>query len=293
MKNVSLGEFYREIIANLTRGEVETPKFEAEILLKHFAGVTKSEILCDFDKILTKNQQKNVQKAIKKRLKNVPIQYILGEWEFYSLRLKVQKGVLIPRAETELLVDLACEIVQKHEKNVQKANTLKILDLCCGSGCIGISIAKNCTTTRVYCADYYKTPLKITRENAKLNDVKIQIIKENALKLPKIDEKFDIICCNPPYIGQGEKQDLDKHVLKEPHEALFGGKNPLTFYESIAKNWQKSLNKNGCLLFEVGINQAEKVAEILENNGFENVEIVRDLNGIERVVKSTYCGKKC
>ena len=285
MKNVKSGEFFREIVEKLKQGGVEFARFEAEILFEHFLKMSKTEVLLKNDAILTYRQVKTVQVAVKKRLKNFPLQYILGEWEFYSLCFKVQKGVLIPRAETELLVDFSCKIVEKHEKNVQNCEGIKILDLCCGSGCVGISIAKNCTTARVSCADYYKIPLKITKENAKLNDVGIDVFKANALKKPQKKAKYDLIVCNPPYIGKGEKQDLEKVVLEEPHEALFGGKNPLIFYESVAKFWQNSLEKNGILLFEVGINQAYEVAKIMKDNDFSGVEIFNDLNGIERVVK--------
>ncbi len=209
----------------------------------------------------------------KKASEGMPIAYILGKKEFYSLDFFVTPDVLIPRPDTEILVD---EIIPL-------ANGKKVLDICCGSGCIGISILKNspCSLTMI---DISEKALEVAEKNCALNGVTARLVKKDILN-EDLDEKYDIIVSNPPYIESETVLTLDKNVRDfEPHLALDGGADGLTFYPVITKKAALSLNEGGILAFEIGFNQGKAVSDILKEHGFENVCVIKDLAGHDRVV---------
>jgi len=218
------------------------------------------------------------------RLKNYePLQYIIGFTEFYGLKFNVNKHTLIPRPETEELVDLIIE----ENKNKQNLN---ILDIGAGSGCIAISLAKNLPKSRITALDINKNTLNICKSNALLNNIKLTFIQDDILNnnilKTQVKKGFDIIVSNPPYVTISEKELMDKNVLDyEPKLALFvEDNNPLIFYKAITKFAKKYLSKNGLLYFEINEMFGNGVKDCMISSGFKNIRIVTDINGKERIV---------
>lgn len=210
-----------------------------------------------------------------------PLAYILGEWDFYGLTFKVDRSVLIPRSDTERLAELAIE-------RAKQVVNPRVLDLCCGSGCIGIAIAHEVDDARVAAIDISEGALMLSRENARANGVfsrytalrgDVRYRPQNNLGL------FDVIVANPPYVTEAEMKTLDRSVAAfEPAEALFGGEDGLDFYRSICSKWGSLLTTGGLILFECGYRQATQVAAILEDNRFAGISITEDLSGVPRIV---------
>lgn len=210
-----------------------------------------------------------------------PIQYIIGETEFYSLPFKVNKHVLIPRSETE-------ELVAWIIKDYQHIKNIKILDIGTGSGCIAISLSKNLPNAEVYAIDISPEALKVAKINAKKNRVNIQFIEADILSLKKLSLTFDIIVSNPPYVRESEKKQMQQNVLaNEPHLALFvKTENPLLFYEKISEFAKLHLNNNGSLYVEINQYIGDKTVKLLENKGFKNIQPKKDLHDVDRMVKA-------
>ena len=228
-----------------------------------------------------------------------PIQYIIGETEFYNLLFKITEDVLIPRPETEELVDWVLNEVGSRKPDDRSENPkLKILDIGTGSGCIAVSLAKHLPNAEIYALDVSENALKVAKENAQLNDVKINFIQQDILKTPVIlstptvieKEKsilFDIIVSNPPYVRELEKHEIKKNVLNnEPHLALFvKDDNPLLFYDTIAGIAKQQLTKKGMLFFEINQYLGNKTVIFLKTKGFQNIELRKDLFGNDRMIK--------
>lgn len=209
-----------------------------------------------------------------------PLQYILGEWDFYGLTLTVNKDVLIPRSDTEVLVDKALELIKAGDR---------VLDLCTGSGCISAALLNNadCFVTAVELSD---KAIKVAEQNLKrLTNGNFEIKKADVLDNPDgtFTEKYDIIVSNPPYIKTKVIDTLDKNVRNEPVMALDGGEDGLRFYRAIAQGWKSLLKSGGSLLVEIGFDQADEVAQILKNNGFCDVKTIKDTCGLHRVIIGT------
>ena len=239
----------------LKQNKIESYRFEAKELYNAF----KDNELLD---------------AINRRIKGEPLQYILGEWEFYSLPFYVGKGVLIPRADTELLVDLALERIKPNHR---------VIDLCSGSGAIAIALAKNCEA-EIYALEKYDEAINYLEKNIALNKAKVTIIKQDIFDFNPA-KKFDLIVSNPPYIKEAELADLQKEVQYEPMTALSGGKDGLIFYRHIA-TLVKHLNEGGAIMVEIGCTQGAEVSEIFKAAGLETT-IHNDLNGLQRVIIGT------
>ena len=216
-----------------------------------------------------------------------PIQYIVGETEFYGLPFKVTKDTLIPRPETEELIDWIL--------NETKGENLKILDIGTGSGCIAISLAKNLPKATVYALDVSDEALKIAKKNAELNDVTVKFIKHNILQPTVISNEngksisFDIIVSNPPYVRNLEKKEINNNVLQhEPHKALFVKDNdPLIFYDKIADFAKERLSKNGYLFFEINQYLSAETQHLLKNKKYTTVELKKDLFDNYRMIKAS------
>lgn len=213
--------------------------------------------------------------AVDRRLRGEPLQYILGEWEFWGLPFKVGKGVLIPQPDTERLVECALEQIRG------KANP-KVLDLCSGSGCVAIALAHERADAQVTAVELYDSAFSYLTENIKLNQVDVKAVKYDVLTEPVGFEKYDIIVSNPPYIAPCETELLSAEVLAEPHEALFGGNDGLEFYRAINNLWIPLLNPDGALLLEIGHTQAASVKEIFKGR---QSSVLKDYAGLDRVVK--------
>jgi len=224
-----------------------------------------------------------ISDIVKKRSSGYPLQYILGEWEFYGFKFLVGEGVLIPRQDTETLVEYIISV----------ANSIKnprILDLCSGSGCIAITLEKMLPNSTVCAVEFSKEALNYLTQNIKLNNSNVTVFEGDVLNkdFTNYFENFDIIVSNPPYLTKNDICNLQEEVKHEPNLALFGGDDGLQFYTSISKIWKKCLKQNGIISYEIGIGQENDVANILLNNGFTDIQTIRDLTGIIRVVSATY-----
>ena len=224
-------------------------------------------------------------RLINRRKGHYPLQYILGKWNFMGYTYELGEGVLIPRYDTEVLVNRCIKFL-KELKNVEKIN---ILDLCSGTGIIAITLAKEFENINVFAVEYYDQAFKYLEKNIKRHKIlNVKAIKHNVLleELPAKIKKnsFSLIVSNPPYIESGKINSLEQEVKKEPVSALDGGLDGLLFYKSILKNWKKLLCKGSGLCTEIGENQSKSVTKLFKINGFKNIEIINDLTKKPRVV---------
>ena len=219
---------------------------------------------------VTEEQMSMIGDLVEQRLSGQPLQYILGEWEFYGLPFYVDERALIPRQDTELLVETAISMIQ--QRGYQSC-----LDLCTGSGCIAVSIAKHAQSS-VTASDISVDALELAQENAALNEVRVTFVESDLFD--RIDGKFDLICCNPPYLSKEDMEHLQKEVSFEPALALYGGADGLDFYRRIANEYQAHLNAGGTLLLEIGSTQAETAAALFA----AKTSVLNDLAGNPRVL---------
>lgn len=265
-------------------GELElisdSPAFEATEILIFATDLTRSSILYNQSETLSKSEQKTIKRCLSKRKKGLPLQYIIGEWEFYSLPFKVGKGVLIPRADSELLVDLVLEELDHYTEKT-------VLDLCSGSGALGIAIAKNRQNTKVTLVEKSRKAFGYLKENIKLNGVKLKAVSADIFKWTP-ENPADVVICNPPYITKKEMLFLQKEVKKEPVSALLGGKDGLKFYRLLAERADDFLKPGGKMFVEIGYAQANDVTAIFESAGAKNIECFKDLNGNDRVISAIF-----
>lgn len=254
----------------------DSPEFEANELIASVTNKTKEIFYFMGEEELSPKQIRTLKHSLRKRKRGIPLQYILGEWEFYSAPFYVGKGVLIPRADSELLVDLALDEIKDKQNPV-------VFDLCSGSGAIGIAVALNNKTAKITLVEKSKKAFKYLLKNCELNRVNVN--KELAdITVWRSQEKADLIVCNPPYITSSEMKELQIEVKKEPHMALFGGDDGLKFYRLLAQIARDMLKPNGKVFMEIGYKQGIEVKSIFEENGYTNVEIIKDLSKNDRVV---------
>lgn len=266
----------------LRENGVESPNLEARLIVASAAGKKQDELVRDFMLYTGEEIIGNVEDMILRRLEGEPLAYILGTWEFYGLELNVTPNVLIPRVDTEVLVQEAVKAF------LGRMNNPRVLDLCCGSGCIGCAIATQLPMSRIVMADLSSKALRVARSNvmkctlgAKVACVKADVFQPPPPKLGT----FDLIVSNPPYIKTMDILTLDPSVRDyEPLDALDGGDDGYDFYEAIIKLWKPCLRDGGYLMFEVGEEQAERVMDMMRLAGFHNVKAVLDTGCTERVV---------
>ncbi|BDR65907.1 release factor glutamine methyltransferase [Clostridium tetani] len=277
----TIQDLLSEGIKSLKEVGIESYILESQLLLGKVINKDRLFIMINKDYKVSEEEKNQYLKLIDIRKEKMPIKYILGTCEFMGLSFKIREGVLIPRPDTEILVEKSIEIIRKnHYKNIS--------DVCCGSGIIGISIATFVDKVNVECFDVEEIPLKVTEENIKLNRLegKVKVFKSNLLEYAiKNSIKYDMIVSNPPYIKKREITNLMEDVKNyEPHIALDGGEDGLYFYKNIVKQSKHLLNPGGTIAFEIGYDQKEEVSYILESNGFVNIECYKDLAGLDRVV---------
>lgn len=252
------------------------------IIIENITGFDSTQQLLKSDYVFSESQIKQLQYIITRLLTNEPIQYITGETEFYGLKMKVNDSVLIPRPETEELVEWILE--------TNSIVAPKIIDIGTGSGCIAIVLAKNIPKSQIIAIDASKKVLDVAKENSALNNTNNIIFKRMDIltKIPDSNES-DIIVSNPPYVKNSEKLQMSKNVLHyEPHDALFvDNDNPLIFYSRIAEIATKLLKKGGILFFEINENHGNDMIELLTKYSFTKVEIRKDINGKDRMIKAT------
>ncbi len=274
---VSRRDWLAVATARLTEAGCEDAAFDARCLLEDFGGLPRGHAADDT--ALTEAQEAALAAALDQRVAGRPLQYILGEWEFLAITLKVGEGVLIPRPDTELL----CEVAAQH---LRGKSAPRVLDLCAGSGCVGLGVASlhpDAVVTEVELSD---AALPYLRQNVtRYPDYAVTVRQADVLAdYAAFDGPYDAILSNPPYIPTADLPDLQKEVQREPQMALDGDADGLKFYRTIAEHWCEKLAEDGFVAVEVGIGQAEDVAALFAARGLENTGIYPDLAGIPRVV---------
>ena len=259
----------------LTDAGVPDAALDAWYLLQMVCKIERSYYYVHGEEDITQDAQKEYEIAVQKLAEHIPLQYIIGEQEFMGLRFKVNSNVLIPRQDTETLVEQVLKIVKPG---------MKVLDLCTGSGCVLISVLKNAPELTGMGSDISKTALLVAKENAKLHEVDAEWVRSDLFD--NITETFDVIMANPPYIPTGEILSLMPEVRDfEPENALDGGADGLDFYRKITGQVKDYLNPGGYVYMEIGYDQGEAVSELMRNAGFTEVEVIKDLARNDRVVK--------
>lgn len=275
-------ELYMDARTRLRQAGVEAFNLEARILVAQAAGKTTEELLRDLNLYSSPAVEEAVCTNIRRRLDGEPVAYITGTWEFYGLPMVVTPDVLIPRMDTEVLVDAAKALLTGRKMDA------RILDLCCGSGCIACALAHEFPAAKLVAVDISASALEVCRRNIALNRLSSHVLTlpGDALNTPPMSiGKFDMIVSNPPYIASREIMALDPSVRDyEPIWALDGGKDGLKFYKGIIKYWKSLLRPGGYLLFEVGEDQAEAVKDMILSAGFLGADTAKDTLGVERVV---------
>ena len=276
-------EIYLDIRRTLKESGVEQAQLEAMELMCAALGKRREEVLRDLSLYAGEHMTQQVYGLLQRRLAGEPIAYIAGEWEFYGLTLTVNPDVLIPRPDTELLVERGILAV----RDLPQA---RVLDLCTGSGCVGLALAYNCPQAQVVLADWSEKALEVARQNllrCQLTD-QVALVQAYALEDPARElGDFDLILCNPPYIPRRVvEEELDLSVRGyEPHMALDGGEDGLDFYRAITLHWKWALRSGGKLAFEIGYDQSQAVEQLMRERGFVQVRSFRDPGGHWRVVE--------
>ncbi len=275
----------------LSEKGIENPKLNAEQLLRHTLDMNRVDLYLNQDRSLTETEMSELESYLKRRAAREPLQYILNEVEFMSLPFFVDKNVLIPRPETEILVE---NTLQKCEEKFASRNRIEILEFGTGSGCISVSVAKYSKNTRITSFDISKGALKVAKKNAQLNgvDERIQFVNQDFTS-PEIantfPDKFDVLVSNPPYISPAGFEDLPAEIKNfEPAIALSDNRDGLSFYRKIAELASELIKASGFILLELGLGQAEAVEEIFVKTGLCNVNTFQDLNQIDRVLFCEY-----
>lgn len=272
---MTLSEAYNYGVYFLSANGVDEADFKSLCLCCHCAGIKNNEYE------IHKNEDLIIMKKFADMLWQIksgePLQYVIGRWDFYESEFHVGRGVLIPRPETEELTELVID-------NAKRLCSPVVFDLCSGSGCIGISIAKALPSSTVYCVEKSEEALQYLLKNAEsISNVKVV---NSDINYPSDIKNADIIVSNPPYIKSSDLSTLQSEVQFEPSMALDGGADGLDFYRIIAEKWNSNLKENGMLFLEIGEDQGEAVYEILEKQGFKEIEVIKDMYGNNRMVKS-------
>lgn len=275
---------YREAVelgaVILSSAKIDNPDLDAWYLLQMVCKIERSFFYLHEDEEISQEEQREYEIAVKKRAERIPLQYIIGEQEFMGLTFKVNSNVLIPRQDTETLVEEALKVCRPG---------MRVLDLCTGSGCIIVSILKNAPGIVAVGADISKQALLVAKENGKAYELDIEWIRSDLFD--NVTSKYDLIVSNPPYIPTKDIARLMPEVRDfEPFDALDGHEDGLYFYRKIIAESENHLNSEGSLYLEIGYDQGEAVSDLMKQAGFTEVEIVKDLAHLDRVVKGK--GKK-
>ena len=277
---------YLDIRRRLRGADVGDPSLEARELVCFATGKTREELLRDGNLYASPELEQQTWALVDRHLAGEPVAYLIGEWEFYGLPLDISPDVLIPRPDTEVLAEQAIAYCRT-------LGECRVLDLCAGSGCVGLAVAANVPGVRAVLGELSEGALKICRQNIRRNGLTGRVIsmQVDALSKPSPNlGEFQCIVSNPPYIPHGDIAGLDVSVRDyEPHLALDGGEDGLEFYCAITQLWRDALTPGGRIYFEVGVGQADMVLRIMRAVGFGDIQIVKDLHGIPRVVFGTLC----
>lgn len=270
---------YREALAEgteaLEAAGIDTARLDAWYLLENVCHITRQYFYLHDEEEIRDEERQEYELAIRKRAERVPLQYITGEQEFMGMTFKVNPNVLIPRQDTEILVEEILKLCKPGDR---------VLDLCTGSGCIIISMVRNLPSIEAYAGDISRQAINVAKENAKLNQTAVVFEKSNLFEA--FNGKFNIIVSNPPYIPSAEIPKLMPEVRDfEPHEALDGLEDGLYFYRKIVAGSVEYLLDGGILCMEIGYDQGPAVTEMMKQFGFQDVTVIKDLAGLDRVIR--------
>ena len=283
---ITYNNLYLDIRQQLRKAGIEAATLEARELVCFGTGKSREDLARDGGLYASPELESQVRSLVDRHLAGEPVAYLIGEWEFYGLSLDISPDVLIPRPDTEVLAGQAIEYIQT-------LGECRVLDLCAGSGCIGLAVASQAPQARVVLGEYSDAALKICRQNIRRNGLTGRVVPMQADAREKPERalgEFQCIVSNPPYIPRADLETLDASVKDyEPHLALDGGEDGLDFYQTISGKWKEALAPGGRLYFEVGIGQADTVLRIMRAQGFGDIQIVKDLHDIPRVVFGTLC----
>ena len=285
---ITYNNLYLDIRQQLRAAGIEAATLEARELVCFATGKSREQLYRDGALYASPELERRTRELVARHLAGEPVAYLIGEWEFYGLPLDISSEVLIPRPDTEVLAEQAIAYIKT-------LGECRVLDLCAGSGCIGLAVAANAPQARVVLGEWSDGALKICRQNIRRNGLtgRVVPIQADARERPeKSLGDFQCIISNPPYIPHGDISGLDASVRDyEPHLALDGGEDGLDFYRAIAEKWKEALNVGGRLYFEVGIGQADSGLRIRRAQGFGDIQVVKDLHEIPRVVFGTLCAE--
>ena len=280
---VTYNDLYLDTRKRMKKMGVTAAQLEARELICAASGKTREQLFQDMPLYAPNQVVDKLEQFLERRIAGEPVAYLVGEWEFYGVTLEITPDVLIPRPDTEVLADQAIRLMKETGENG------RLLDLCCGSGCIGLAVAAKVPECRTVLVDLSEGAVKIAKQNIRRNNLGSRVTCFSGDAKGEPDPAlwdFDVIACNPPYIPTGDIPKLDVSVRDyEPRMALDGGKDGLDYFRTVAVNWGKVLRPGGTLLFEVGIGQADRVKQILAQEGYEHIAVHRDLVGIPRVVE--------
>lgn len=276
VEEITVGAALRRLTHYLEENGIEAPDFEALQMLQSL-GYSKIRIL-EGRGVLTQQQQEQLRQLASRRLEGEPLQYLLGEWEFYGLTLKVGPGVLIPRPDTETLVEAGLSYL--------KGRTgCRVLDLCAGTGCVGLAVEQNAKNiSALYALEKEEAAFFYLKENLAAYESRIMPLHQDGLAPGPEADRLDLILCNPPYLTGEDMESLQTEVRYEPPSALDGGEDGLDFYRRLTAMWKDRLVSGGLLAYEIGMGQQEDVTQILRQEGLEQIHWKEDLSGIVRVV---------
>ena len=262
----------------LNDNNIEDSRIIAKVLAKYILNLNNNELVVNDNKEISEKEKTRYYLALIEIMQGMPLQYITNNQEFYGLDFYVDENVLIPQPDTEILVEEVINICKKYDGKI------KILDICSGSGAIGISIAKNISNANIVLGDISEKAIEIAKKNAEKNGVseRVKFLKTNMFE--NIKEEFDIIVSNPPYIETKTIEELSKQVQSEPHIALDGGEDGLDFYRILSNDAKKYLKKDGYLCVEIGYNQRENVEKLLKERNYKNIYSKKDLSGNDRII---------
>ena len=285
---ITYNNLYLDIRRQLRGAGIEAATLEARELVCFGTGKSREQLQRDGGLYASPELEHRVRDLVDRHLAGEPVAYLIGEWEFYGLPLDISREVLIPRPDTEVLAEQAINYLRT-------LGECRVLDLCAGSGCVGLAIAAQVPQTRVVLGEWSDGALKICRQNIRRNGLSGRVVPMQADAREKPEKTlgdFQCIVCNPPYIPRGDIDGLDVSVKDyEPHLALDGGEDGLDFYRAISEKWKDALHIGGRLYFEVGIGQADSVLRIMRAQGFGDIQVVKDLHEIPRVVFGTLCAE--
>lgn len=284
---VTIGNLVINLKSYLKENNIENYSFEARCIIENILKLSHEQLIANPNASVNNHHVDLIQQAAKKRISGYPLQYILGEWEFYGLRFIVGEGVLIPRQDTETL---AARVIETAKLKCHP----KIVDLCSGSGCVAITVAEYIKSSSVCAVEHSQKALAYLLKNIELNKSDVQAYDGDVLNKNFAADycDVDIISCNPPYLTQSDMLGLQPEVKYEPIMALDGGNDGLMYYRQISALWKYALKPGGVLIYEIGIGQEQDVSDIMINEGFTDIKFTKDLNGIIRVVSGVYNHKE-